>query len=467
MNKTIRFFIGLLFFASCMSSCNSDINYSKDTYVSFQKDTLHFDTAFTTRTAPTRPIKIFNNSNQALRINRLYLENGSESFFRMGVSGQTGYDIRDITLLPQDSTYVFMSAQIDTQGSNTPLYIMDRIIAETDAGTSSAVVDGYGQDAYFYTDSVIGNITWTPDKPIVLLGNVLVEKGKVLNILAGTRIYTQQGKYLLVAGSLQALGTRQDSIVFMGNRLDRDYFLNIDRPGEWGGIHFFPSSYDNKMEHVMIKNSHTAISLDSLGTVGNPKIDLKKVIIRNALKYGILAVGSSLRMENCLLHTNNINLAAVYGGDLYMNFCTLAGYSGPSNAHEKRYESKSMWLLNYLVVDNVPQPSPLKARVYNSVIYGALDEEFTADAISTAAFDAEIDHCVIRSEKSLADWQALCQSFTNNLLNQDPGFENTYDMDFSYDATSPLYRATTAHWLPSDLDDKPRSVPTDIGAREF
>lgn len=168
-----------------------------------------------------------------------------------------------------------------------------------------------------------------------------------------------------------------------------------------------------------------------------------------------------------MLHTNNVNLAFIWGGDLYMNFCTLAGYSGPSNQHEERYQSKSMWLLNYYIENNQALPSNLSAKIYNSVIYGSLDDEFGADAVTSANFNVDIENCLIKSEAGLSEWQSLCNSFTGNILNEDPGYENTYDMDFSYQTFSPIYRATSSHLLPMDIEEKLRSNPTDIGAWEL
>ncbi len=451
-----------------LDSCRKDLVFDNTAVIEFQADSVHFDTAFTSTTTATRKLLLYNTSDKSVNINRLYLENGENSYFRMGIDGQTGYDLRDIVILPNDSSYVFISATISSNSDSIPFLVMDKLVAETDGGSSSCLIDAYGQNAVFYTDSIISvNTSWTKDLPIVLIGDVLVNEGVVLNIEAGARIYTQSKKFLYILGTLNATGTETDSILFQGNRLDRDYFLDADHAGEWGGIYLGKPSHDNFLEHVYIKNASVGIYVDSIPTQGHYKLRMRKSTVFNCLGQGIYSFESSIDLQNCRLISNNVNLAMVKGGELYMNHCTLGGYSVPFNPHSSTNQSVSMVLLNYFIDQNVLFPGSLTAKIYNSAITGSLANEATIDSVSSAGFDLELRNVLMQTETPQSQLQVMASVYDNVILNVAPGFTEPSERDYDYNSTSPLYRATSTFTLPQDIHDNARSVPTDIGCEEI
>ncbi len=450
-----------------LHSCKRDLDFTSDDLVYFSVDSLHFDTAFTTTTSRTRKVLIYNRSNKSIKINRLYVEKGALSYFHFGIDALTGQEVSDLVILPNDSSYLFVSVTIDSNSDNLPFLVSDRIIAETDAGSSSMIVDAYGQNAVFYQDTVLNTITWTDDLPVVLLGNVEIAEGQTLTINPGVKIYTQSKKYLIISGSIQAIGTKEDSIIFQGARLDRDYFGDDDAPGEWGGIYLTPSSEQNEMEHVIIKNAIRGIIIDSLARNNDFKLKINKSTIFNCLSYGIYALQGSVDLRNCYLISSNVNLAILRGGELYMNHCTLGGYSVRFNQHSEPNRSISMAVLNYFIDNNVITEGDLEARILNSIIYGSLDQEAVLDSVQSSSYYLELRNNVIKTNTPLAELMQLATVYENNILNENPNFEDTYEVDYTFGIGSPCYRATSTFSLPDDINDRLRSTPTDIGCEEM
>ncbi len=450
-----------------LDSCRKDLVYDDDAVVRFESDTLHFDTAFTSTTTPTQRILLHNPSSKSVHIRRIALEQGANSYFRLAVDGETGYQATDIDILPEDSAYIFVSATLDPNSDSLPFLVMDKIIAETDGGTSSCVIDAYGQNAIFYRDTTISTTTWKRDLPIVLLGNVTVDRDATLTIRPGARIYVQSKKFLAVEGTLKAIGSPSDSITFQGNRLDRAYFLDADHPAEWGGIYLGVNSHSNELENVYIKNATVGIYLDSLPRIGQYKLKLRKSTVYNCLAQGILSVASSCSLTNSRLISSNVNLGVVKGGDIYVNHCTLGGYATKFNPHGVSNKSVSMILLNYQIIDNTIYPGVLQARIYNSVVHGVLDQEAIIDSLDYAGFYLELRNNLLQTTSTSAELQSISAVYENNILNEDPDYTDPSERDYSYNISSPIYRKTSTYNLPDDIKFRPRSLPTDLGCEQI
>jgi hypothetical protein len=73
---------------------------------------------------------VYNTSDDAVFIPNVYLDNGTNSNFRLNVDGLSGKSFQDVELLPKDSMYVYIetTAEIDklTQ-SNTQFLYEDKL----------------------------------------------------------------------------------------------------------------------------------------------------------------------------------------------------------------------------------------------------------------------------------------------------------------------------------------------------
>ena len=111
--------------SACLSS-DFDTTINKGS-LTFSRDTLFLDTVFTNTSSSTRVLKVYNKSNQNLRIPSIYLERGNSSFYRLNVDGVSGNDIENIDILAKDSLFIFVEATIDFNQVSDPLYI-DQIV---------------------------------------------------------------------------------------------------------------------------------------------------------------------------------------------------------------------------------------------------------------------------------------------------------------------------------------------------
>ena len=70
-------------------ACNKEDDFLLDSSaeLSFSVDTLSFDTVFTELGSATRILKIYNTNDQPVRINKISLERGSASAFRLNIDG--------------------------------------------------------------------------------------------------------------------------------------------------------------------------------------------------------------------------------------------------------------------------------------------------------------------------------------------------------------------------------------------
>src|SRR5690606_16652327 len=135
---------------------------------------------------------------------------------------------------------------------DNPFVVEDNLVATLNGKSYAIPLMAYGQNAYYIVDSTItGNHTWKTDKPYVIIHNAAVDENSTLSIPAGCRIYVHADSRLIVLGTLKVKGTKQDSVIFQGDRLDRKYFGNEGYPGEWGGIYFTSTSSNNEIDYAI------------------------------------------------------------------------------------------------------------------------------------------------------------------------------------------------------------------------
>ncbi len=147
----------------------------------------------------------------------------------------------------------------------------------------------------------------------------------------GTKIYLHANAPFLVDGTLIANGTKQDSVLFNGDRLDPDY---RDLPASWPGIFFRSSSKDNYLKHAIIKNAYQGIIAQDLSLNANPKLITSQCIIDNIYDAGILGIHTNIYADNCLISNCGSNIELGLGGDYRFIHCTAASYNNLFITHK-------------------------------------------------------------------------------------------------------------------------------------
>lgn len=456
------------------SSCKKEQLLTSGGSLHFSTDTLSFDTVFTQYASFTLGLKIFNRQKQRIQISTVRLEKGSQSFFNLNVNGIAGNEVKDIEIAAEDSIYVFATVRIDPTNENNPFIVEDRLIATLNGNDFSIPFYAYGQNAHYVVDSVLNqDAVWGTDKPYVILHSALVSAGKTLTLEPGCRIYMHADSRLYVQGRLIANGTRQDSIIFQGNRLDRGYFGNEGYPGEWGGIYFDSSSTGNELSWVIIRNCGNnsggglPFAIEVYGQPGLPvQLTMKNTIIENSIGYGIISFHGNIKAQNSLIHSCGAQaLAILQGGRYEMDNCNFIIYAPPKLSH---MDNPTVALLNYFDISNTERIiGDLYVRMRNCVIYGSLADELFCNRQEEALYDVQLEHCYIQQQEALPDY--VLQTGNIFAATALPGFEELLKQNFRLTAGSVLRDAgIPIPGLGNDLDDNPRPQGAmDIGCYEY
>lgn len=479
MRKLGIAFTGISFILSLfLTSCKKQNWLTTGGRVVFSVDTLMFDTVFTAQGSSTRSLKIFNPQKEGIHISSIRLEKGNASPFRLNVNGQAGKEADNIDIAGKDSVWVFAAVTIDPTNADNPFVVEDNLLVTLNQQTFSIPVIAFGQNAHYIVDSPLNTQTWHNDKPYVIIHNALVNAGATLTIDAGTRVYMHQDSRLFVQGTLQINGQKGDSVIFQGDRLDRDIYVGSyeDVPGEWGGLYFFPESHNNVINYAVLKNGGAStnffgqqvlgatiqLNKDSLQT-GQPVLTITNSIIHHSQGYGIVAFNSSLYAANCLIAACGAeNLMFFQGGNYKVYDCTIATYGSDFIDHSKNV---SMGVLNYYPVSQSQYVgADLTADIRACIIYGSLDDELVVDKKNEFMANVQLQNCLIKLSSGLPAFV----SGSNNLFNLDPSFVDIGKIDFHLNPNSPaIGKGIAIPGITKDLDGKVRPALPSIGCYEF
>ena len=456
----------ILLFLISMSCRKDPINIGNDK-IAFSTDTLKFDTVFTTLGSVTRSFKVYNRLNKKIKFTNIRLESSNQKFFRMNIDGTPTKNISNVEIESNDSIYIFVALTVDPSNDTLPFIINDKILFSIDGNEQSVALQAYGQNAHYIYDSILSSQTWTNDLPYVILGSgALVDTGAILTIQKGCRIYMNATAKLYVAGTLYIYGTKEDSVIFQGNRLDRDYFGYRDFPGEWGGIHFLGTSKQNILNYTILKNGgglDASVYVQPTSSNDKPVVQMNQCKIENSSGYGILCFNTNIELNSCLIHTCGLqNLALVEGGNYQINHCTIATYGGRGS---KNAQKPSGIVINYrdTKLSRVVGAN-LNAQFKNCIIYGSLDNELYINQKGSWDYNVHFDNCLIKrsGDFSIANTNQL-------ILNTDPLFIDVSKWDFHIPTNSPA-KGTGQYILKAelmnDLDGTPRQNPPSIGCYE-
>lgn len=413
-----------------MLSCTKDdpIDESPSIKLTFSEDTILFDTVFTTVGTATQVFKIYNPSDNKIKISSVKLGRGSQSPYRFNIDGIAATEIKDLELEGKDSAFVFVKVTIDPNNDNAPLIQQDSLVFQTNSNIQDVKLIAWGQDAYFYNRGIISSdYVFEADKPHVIYNYLVVDSLYTLEVLAGARIHLHPGAFILVynSASLKIRGTAENPVVIEGDRLE-DYYKEL--PGQWGRIWLYAGSINNEIDYAIIKNGETGIQVDTVGNSTNPTLKLTNSIIYNMSGAGILAQGTTIEAANSVIaNCGSYALALTLGGSYDFRHCTIGNYWN-------YFQKNSGLILNnyYIDVNENRQNRPLeKAYFGNCVIYGENDEELTLDkSPDNITFNYTFDHCLIKTELNVSD-----EHYINPVKNQEPWFRDPYKGNFEPDST--------------------------------
>ena len=517
MKRLLSFFLcfGVLLF---WSSCRNDFEFSPSTgNLEFARDTVYLDTVFSNIGSSTYNLKVYNRSNDDIVIPTIQLENGTSSFYRMNVDGETGLDgeqegkfFEDVEILAKDSLYIFIETTIDIEAlsnSDTQFLYTDKILF--DAGSNQQDVDlvTLVKDAVFIypnrntttglietlTFDVDGDgtpdettlqgrfledseLTFTNEKPYVIYGYAGVDNGKTLTMEAGARVHFHADSGIIVTDGATLningeLSTDQDvlenEVILEGDRLEPLY---TDIPGQWGTIWLFNGSVNNTINYATIKNSTIGILSEGNQNAVNDKLTITNSQIYNASSFGLLGRATSINAENVIINNcGQSSFAGTLGGKYNFTHCTIANYWNTS------FRQFPALLLNDFVLDEngLPVTNDLsEANFTNCIIYGNDDPEFLLEN-EGSVFNYKFTNCLLRFNNSMLEGTGNymfddINFYVDNIFNDNPNFEDPYEnlMRIGEDSGA---NGIALPLVPAgfDLINTPRDISTpDAGAYE-
>lgn len=444
-------------------SCSKEkLNLSKEARLEIGRDSLLFDTVFTTAGSVTKSFLIKNDNNQKINISNLQLMGGAASAFKMNVDGNQGVQFSNMELAANDSMYVFVRVNVNPTAANQPFVIKDSIRIEWNGNTSFKQLEAWGQNAVYIRSTIFqGNFTWNKTLPYVILGGMIVDTNSVLTIQPGTRIYLNADAPFIVDGTLIINGTKTDSVVFRGNRLDEPY---KDYPAAWPGIYFRGSSKDNVLTYTYIQNAYQGLVAEKPSGNANPKLTLNNCVIDNIYDIGILGANTSITANNCLITNCGNNIALIQGGTYHFTHCTVASFSNTFIQHK----NPVLTATNFVRQNGQVQTAPLNATFTNSILWG--DGGFVENEAVTQKQGADPLNLMLQNVLLRVKTDPANTSLNNVIRNQDPVFDSVDVVKrfyhFKLKTGSPAINKGIATPLLTDFEGKPRVDLPDLGCFE-
>ena len=448
-----------------IASCKKDsFITSADARLRITTDSLKYDTVFTTTGSITKSFKIINENSQKLRLSKIKLMGGSTSPFKININGIASSEQNNIEIAPNDSVYVFVAVSINPSAANLPFIISDSILIIYNGKNRFVQLEAYGQNANFLRSRLITtNTTWTNTLPYVILGNIRVDTNATLTIQPGTKIYSHADAPFIVDGTLIINGTKNNEVVFAGDRLDNDY---KDLPAGWPGIYFRNNSKNNVLKFAVIKNAYQAVVATAPSVNANPKLILQQCIIDNAYDAGILCANTSLQINNSLISNCGSNVALIYGGDYTFTNCTVTSYSNIFLNHK----NPVLTVNNFAVQGGANVTANLNAVFKNCIFWadsGFVKNEIVVTKQGSNTFSVLFEKNLYRVTSDPAN-----SSLSGNIKNQDPLFDNIdgtkriYNFKIS-NAAAPGINKGAVTAFTKDLGDSNRNVGLpDLGCYE-
>lgn len=399
--KKLRNILYLLVALFIAAACEDDDSFtiSSSHKLTFSEDTLHLDTVFSTVPTRTKIFKVYNKSGDGIRCSKIRLERGNQTGFRVNVDGTylgkvNGYMTSDVEIRKNDSIMVFVELTSPENGKLTPQHLQDKLIFMLESGVQQEVVlaaDSW--DADIKHDLVItGDTVVKSDKPIIIYGGIKVDSGAVMRVNPGTTLYFHPGAGIEVYGRLIAEGAPGNPVVMRGDRLDNmfDYLSYDEVSGQWKGITFRESSYDNIISHADIHSASQGVVCDS-SAVDRVKLTMTSTIVHNCSRDNVSLTNSKVKLTNCQITNSGGECLYVAGGDVDVINCTIAQFY-PFSADR----GNALTYTN--MIGEIAYPL-LKLNMVNSLVTGYSDDVimFYQGEDESVAHNYIFDHCVLRT----------------------------------------------------------------------
>lgn len=398
------FVVMSVFLGVSLSSCNDDIfSINPNDKLSFSKDTLTFDTVFSTIGSATSKIMVYNRNNFALKISHLVLAGGKKSAFKINVNGSLNANSQfdDVEIRAKDSMYIFVSVTVNPTDSVSPVFIRDSIVFQTNGVQQNVKLHAYGQDVKIMRNKqIVSDSTLTAEKPFLIYGNLTVDSAKTLTLKPGCRLYFHNNANLVVRGNLKAEGTADKPIVMRGDRLDDIKFATPfpynNVAGQWGGVFLLWNGGNHTLKHVIMTSGYVGIYYTNEDRNNVPNLEIADCRIHNFLVYGLVVQNGNVTVTNSEISNTSSYSVFLNGGKHLFLQSTIANYFDNSAVQPASRDKKPA-----LMIMNLNRVTPMQTEFRNCIISGNLDNEFSLASRYLDQYNGIFDHCYIRKPDSL------------------------------------------------------------------
>lgn len=466
----------LIIFGFWMASCQKEnISTDPSLKLSFNTDTLLFDTVFTTIGSATRYFKVYNPNRSDVVISSVRLAGGNGSAYRMNVDGEATSLATSVSLRSKDSLFVFVEVNVDPTNLNSPLLIPDSIIFETNGNRQDVKLVAWGQDVHLLNaDTISSSTVFFADKPYLIYNYLWVQPNAELSISAGARLHFHNFSHLVVDGTLKVNGEPENPVIFEGDRLEQYY---RDKAGQWNGIYMRAGSHSNEMNWAVVKNAINGVVIDTFAFPGVPSLIINNSRVENMSSSALWGRGAIIEAGNSLFASSgHTSVALMYGGSYRFNHCTIANYWGQYTNRQ----GPALLLNNYYTYKIEGSTSTFletrdmeEAYFGNCIIFGSRANEIEVDNIFNGqVVDALMNYTFENSILGVDERFDLTDiSRFINVITDNPKFLKPFDNNFELDTLSPakdmgLYEIALQY--PFDLNNVSRLNDNgpDIGAFE-
>jgi hypothetical protein len=454
-------FLGILF---SLNSCRKDFDtVASSGNLEFSKTEVYLDTVFSTISSSTYSLKVYNRSNDDIKIPTIQLGKGLNSKYRILVDGIAGNNkiFNNVELLAKDSMYIFIETTANISETEADFTYNDEILFDIGANQQKVKLITLIDDACFIfpnrsLDKKIyekinvegfvdenkqklnghtltdAELNWTNAKPYVIYGNCVVPSGKTLNIAKGTRVHFHSGATLIVdnGATLNIQGElnlfdgdgkilTKNEVTFDGDRLEPEYEY---ASGQWGAV-IILSGTNNQIKHLTLKNAVVGILTLRNNSATTPKLTIENSQIYDCASYGILARASVISGKNVVINFAGQTCLGLSQGGLYdFTHCTF-------NNNAQSTKQTAIFLNNY-IDDDEDLPIPFYAKFDSSIIYGSNSSEIFIDVVGNQ-FILDFKYCLFKFNSTSPVFAGNVYNFINgntnlffNKKNIDPKFKN-------------------------------------------
>ncbi len=371
-------FIAIIIIAFSMNSCIDErISHSPDLRLSFSKDTLVFDTLFTTIGSSTKQLKVYNKSDKNLNISSLALKMGATSPYRINVDGQQSENnhFNNLELRANDSIFIFVEVNIETLDEDIAILVEDEIQFLTNGNQQRVNLIAYGQNMTVLNGLTIQNDTvLNAQKPYLIYGDLVVDSAKTLTLEAGSKLYFHNNSSLVVYGNLIADGTFEKPILMRGHRTD-EIFDSIPYnfvSNQWGGVLLFNKEGNHKLNHVNMNSGYVGVFFSNDDLSYRPSLEMNSCRIHNFLKYGLVVQNGDVVVSNSEISNTGSYSVYLKGGKHRFIHSTIANFFNSTNVRVQPSGREGEAALTIMELD---RSLPMESEFINCVIVGSNQNE--------------------------------------------------------------------------------------------